>query len=219
MTKPKTFAEKRAQVAKQRPSLSEIQDTRKHTLPIGALAAPHNPLEGITVVGENIGDINSEARGSAARYNSGKAPIELIPLRVIAEHYIAQKRPSHLSDALLSLGKFQEGGSALDLLDAIQAIGPEWGECAAVFDYGRKKYSEWNWAKGFQWSVPIACAARHLVFGMMAGEELDPESGHPHRGHFLCNIVMLLTFIRTYPEGDDRPSKWLSTATKGDNNA
>jgi hypothetical protein len=59
------------------------------------------------------------------------------------------------------------------------------------------------------WSIPLACAARHLVFGMMAGEEFDLESKLTHRGHFLCNIVMLLTFIRTYPEGDDRPSQWL----------
>ena len=157
-----------------------------------------------------VGDVNSTARGSGARYNAGKTPIELIPLRVIAEHRIAYDGHSPETDTLLALARFQEGGTAADLLDAITLIFPEWKECAAVFDYGRKKYAEWNWAKGMNWSIPIACAARHLIFGLMAGEELDPESGLPHRGHFLCNIVMLLTFIRTYPEGDDRPSKWLN---------
>jgi len=156
-----------------------------------------------------VGDVNSTARGSGARYNAGKTPIELIPLRVIAEHRIAYDGHSPETDTLLALARFQEGGTAADLLDAITLIFPEWKECAAVFDYGRKKYAEWNWAKGMNWSIPIACAARHLIFGLMAGEDVDPESGLPHRGHFLCNIVMLLTFIRTYPEGDDRPSKWL----------
>ena len=61
------------------------------------------------------------------------------------------------------------------------------------------------------WSVPLACAARHILLGPMAGESIDSESGLSHRGHFLCNIVMLLTFVRTYPEGDDRPSKWLGS--------
>jgi hypothetical protein len=167
----------------------------------------------VTAPKGSIGDVNSTARGSGARYNSGKAPIELIPLRVIAEHH-AVYGTSYLADVMLALGKFQEGGNAGDLLDAIQLIGPAWNECAAVFDYGRKKYAEWNWAKGMQWNVPIACAARHLL-RMTDGEALDPESDLPHRGHFLCNVVMLLTFIRTYPEGDDRPTKWLRLPTTG----
>lgn len=164
----------------------------------------------------SIGDVNSTARGSGARYNAGKTPVELIPLRVIAEFRMLMDGPSMEVQALLELGKFQEGGSAMNLINAIQAIGPAWDECAAVFDYGRKKYAEWNWAKGMSWNIAIACAARHLLFGIMAGEALDPESKLPHRGHFLCNIVMLLTFIRTYPEGDDRPSKWLGLPNEGD---
>ncbi|HEX7906733.1 MAG TPA: dATP/dGTP diphosphohydrolase domain-containing protein [Paraburkholderia sp.] len=159
-----------------------------------------------------IGDITSTTKGTAARYNAGKAPLELIPLRIIAEQARRASGVKFESEirALFALARFQEGGGIDDLLAAIAAIGPAWDECAAVFDYGRAKYDEWNWAKGFAWSVPIACAARHVLFGMMAGEQNDGESKLPHRGHFLCNIVMLLTFIRTYPEGDDRPVKWLA---------
>jgi hypothetical protein len=161
----------------------------------------------------NIGDVHSDARGSGARYNAGKVPIELIPLRLIAEQFelvTAEDDPANAwIGALWNLALFQEGGSDVYLRNAITSVGPAWEECAAVFDYGRRKYAEWNWAKGMAWSVPLACAARHLIFGMMAGEALDPESKRPHRGHFLCNLVMLLTFIRTYPEGDDRPAKWL----------
>lgn len=166
---------------------------------------------------ENIGDVNSDARGSGARFNAGKAPIELIPLRLIAEQQRRAGRFGKFSaeiEALEALSRFQEGGSADDLHDAIDAIGAAWVECSQVFDYGRNKYASWNWAKGMAWSIPLACAARHLVFGMMAGEEFDLESKLTHRGHFLCNIVMLLTFIRTYPEGDDRPAKWLGALGK-----
>jgi Domain of unknown function (DUF5664) len=160
-----------------------------------------------------IGDVNAETKGAGARYNAGKIPLELIPLRTIAQHseHIGGRIMYNAEiDALYALACFQEGGDESDLLDAIAAVGPAWAECAAVFDYGRKKYAEWNWAKGMPWSVPLACAARHLLLGPMVGEQVDAESKLPHRGHFLCNIVMLLTFVRTYPEGDDRPSKWLT---------
>ena len=109
----------------------------------------------------SIGDVNSTARGSGARYNDGKVALELIP------------------------------GLALE-------------DCARVFDYGRKKYAAWNWAKGMQWMVVFACLLRHL-YAWARGEDNDPESGLPHLGHAMCNLVMLTTFARTYREGDDRP--------------
>lgn len=156
----------------------------------------------------SIGDITSAARGSGARFNTGKAPMELIPLRVIAAYhrtaFVSEERLGMIA-ALDSLGRFQEGGGVQCLVDALQALGNGWAECADVFGYGRVKYAAWNWSKGMAWSVPLACAARHLQ-SMLAGESLDPESRHPHRGHVFCNVVMLYTFVRTFPEGDDRPT-------------
>lgn len=168
----------------------------------------------------SIGNLSGDELGSAARYNVGKVPLELIPLEIVAE-YAARSR--HVRSfqmsaqgheaALSMLGRFQMGRGDADLddrellLDAIWHLDADGGateDCARVFDYGRKKYAEWNWAKGQAWSVPIACAARHLVFGMMRGETLDPDSGLPHRGHFVCNIVMLLWFLDHYEAGDDR---------------
>jgi hypothetical protein len=155
---------------------------------------------------KRVGDVNSSAKGSGARYNSGKTPLELIPIRFIAEQYRLTSNGKYEAEteALLHLARFQEGGNRIDLYNAITAIGADWKECAAVFDYGRIKYAEWNWAKGMVWSVPIACAARHIVYGMLKGEVVDPESKLAHRGHFLCNIVMLLAYTYNYLEGDDR---------------
>lgn len=165
----------------------------------------------------SIGDITSDTKGSGARFNSGKPPLELIPLTCIAQqmralHYTADTfAVLPAAEALHHLGRWQARQTGLvEVLNALGAAG--WEECARVFDYGRRKYKEWNWAKGMPWSVPLACAARHLL-AMMRGEENDPESGLPHRGHVFCNIVMLMTFATTFVEGDDRaPVGLLSNA-------
>lgn len=116
----------------------------------------------------SVGDVNSAARGSGARFNDGKVAFELIP------------------------------GMGLE-------------DCARVFDYGRRKYASWNWAKGMAWMVVFGCLLRHL-YAWARGEDNDPESGLPHLGHAMCNLVMLCVFARTYPEGDDRPKQWLQAA-------
>ena len=117
-----------------------------------------------------IGDVHSEDRGSGARLNDGKVPLDLIPLSAMIE-------------------------------------------CARVFDYGRNKYAAWNWAKGMDWSVPYGCLLRHMA-AWFDGEDNDPESGLPHLGHAMCNLVMLSTFARTYREGDDRPARWLGASVE-----
>lgn len=112
---------------------------------------------------KGIGDVNSDAKGSGARYNGGKADISLIPLCTLEDE-------------------------------------------AKVWMYGKQKYAAWNWAKGMDWSVPFACAMRHLA-AWQRGEELDAESGLPHLAHAMCNLRMLTLYSKTYPEGDDRPPK------------
>jgi hypothetical protein len=77
---------------------------------------------------------------------------------------------------------------------------------ARVWAYGKQKYAAWNWAKGMDWSVPLACALRHLS-SWQRGEDIDAESGQPHLAHVMCNIRMLMLYSKTYPEGDDRPPK------------
>lgn len=84
---------------------------------------------------------------------------------------------------------------------------------ARVWEYGKRKYAAWNWAKGMAWSIPLACCLRHLLKWQM-GEENDPESGLPHLAHAMCNLRMLTLYSKTFKEGDDRPIKWI-----GDKNA
>ncbi len=179
---------------------------------------PIGEVQEVGVAG--IGDLASDAQGSGARFNAGKPPLELIPFRAIAASLRSPFTPDHhlgLIAALDALGRFQarEGDDHDNLIAAFQAIGTDaWPDCAAVFDYGRKKYAAWNWAKGMAWSVPLACAGRH-IFAMLKGELIDmdkpgqPGSQLPHRGHVYCNLVMLWTYQRTYIEGDDRPAKGL----------
>jgi hypothetical protein len=165
-----------------------------------------------------VGDLSSNAVGSAARFNASKPALDLIPAGVIAAYEATMiSRPARApwgdpnwGEALKFLGVFQmrQGvDCAAPLMSALFALDHDrklWADCARVFDYGREKYAAWNWAKGQAWSVPLGSAMRHIVFGGMRGEDLDPESGLPHRGHVACNIVMLLWFLNHYPEGDDR---------------
>lgn len=112
-----------------------------------------------------IGDVNSSAKGSGARFNTGKPDYSLIPMFTLE------------------------------------------GE-ARVWGYGAAKYKAWNWTKGMAWSVPFACAMRHMA-AWQRGEECDPESGLPHLDHAMCNLRMLKLYSITYPQGDDRPTKEL----------
>ena len=114
---------------------------------------------------KGIGDVNSDEKGSGARYNTGKADLSLIPLSTLEDE-------------------------------------------ARVWMYGAKKYKAHNWMKGMDWSVPYACALRHLA-AWQAGEEVDAESGQSHLAHAICNLRMLTLYSKTYLEGDDRPPKEL----------
>lgn len=149
----------------------------------------------------SVGDVNSTERGSGARFNDGKPALDLIPLTLIA---FTHTGAGHIKEALADLGSFQVTGDRRHLDRALYVLEANWRSCARVFEYGRKKYAAWNWAKGMAWSIPIACAARHAL-AQLEGEELDSESGLPHVGHFMCNLVMLRVFVDTFPEGNDLP--------------
>jgi len=165
----------------------------------------------------SIGDVNSNARGSGARYNDGKPKLEYVPARVLERFYawkfegwqhfmsddVCRERCAALN-ALTGLARFEEG-DVEGLYDALDALGQQGLEQAcAQFHFGAQKYAAWNWAKGMVWSVPGACIKRHAL-AIFHGESIDRESLVPHLGAIACNLVMLLHFVDHYPEGDDRP--------------
>lgn len=151
-----------------------------------------------------VGDIHSSEKGSGARYNAGKPDMSLIPLNYLVDIFKPTiENRNNLDWAVLAAGKFQMGGTKEDLLEAMQCLSSYVEECARVFEYGKKKYAAWNWAKGMAWSIPIACIGRHYL-KVIGGEAADAESGLMHEAHIMCNVVMLLWYIENYPEGDDR---------------
>lgn len=116
------------------------------------------------------------------------------------------------STARGSGARYNEGKPAFELIPGLALE-----DCARVFDYGRKKYAAWNWAKGMSWMVVFGCLLRHL-YAWARGEDNDPESGLPHLGHAMCNLVMLCTYSRTYREGDDRPKEWMQPSESRESN-
>lgn len=162
-----------------------------------------------------VGDVTSKERGTGARFNSGKPDLSLIPLWYIAEleiqkAYWAGYECPDVTYALRNVGWYQTTGDPKYLYTALISLNTDWTDCARVFEYGKKKYAAWNWRKGMNWSIPIACIGRHAL-AIFRGEENDPESGLPHIGHIQCNIVMLLDYIDSYPEGNDLPFNVLTS--------
>lgn len=160
-----------------------------------------------------IGDINSNEPGSGARYNVGKPAYDLLPWGAIAGWWgqCREERSDRLG-ALTRLADYQAYQDPYSLqclwdllyegLDAEQRL----AELAQVLDYGRKKYAAWNWSRGMSWSAVFGCLCRHVVAIALRGEETDAESGLPHRALAGANIVFLLTYMETYPEGNDMPT-------------
>ena len=156
-----------------------------------------------------VGDIHSDTRGTAARYNSGKPRMDLLPLYMVVKTINCDDFSEvqwDVFNCLRSIAEFQRSGEDKHLDDAMEYLHKYWIECADVFGYGAKKYPSWNWVKGMAWSVPIGCIGRHS-FAVFRGELNDTESTLPHVGHILCNVVMLKAYFTGFPEGNDLPPK------------
>ncbi len=76
-------------------------------------------------------------------------------------------------------------------------------EAAKVLEYGATKYAVDNWRKPTNWRVSYACLMRHMA-AWQSGEDNDPESGHNHLGHALCNILQMLDMLENHPEELER---------------
>lgn len=77
-----------------------------------------------------------------------------------------------------------------------------------VLTDGANKYKPRNWENGLSWTSVIASLKRHIT-AMENGEDFDPESGRLHIAHAACNVHFLNAFYHDFPQGDDRPKRFL----------
>lgn len=170
----------------------------------------------------NIGSLESQEKGSAARSNAGKPVWSYMPLCQVAGLMSAIKRPSDtptLADLTNALGWFQARGDFAEAFRVLElgtrylmfATGTSFDEAMRqvirVWELGEQKYARYNWMKGMPWSETLNSAQRHVMH-MFNGEQVDKDSGEHHAAHFICNAMMMLHFVEHYPEGNDLPVKW-----------
>ena len=158
----------------------------------------------------NVGDIDSCEMGTGARDNAGKIQWELVPVRFwLIRWDIELHDLGPLRGILVDLERFQTGEDHV-LEHTLGAVSRDTFQLAIdVLTFGATKYKAWNWAKGMPWSVCIGCIGRHAQSIVEAGREdaLDPESGLPHMGHILANVIFLAWYADNYRAGDDRPPR------------
>lgn len=99
--------------------------------------------------------------------------------------------------------RYNQGKLRYDLIHPVAEKG-----LVQVLTKGSQKYAERNWEKGMKWSNIISSLKRHIA-AIEAGEDYDKETGLLHADHVQCNAHFLSAYYKIYPEGDDRPHKYL----------
>lgn len=91
-----------------------------------------------------------------------------------------------------------------------------------ILTMGAEKYFDRNWENGLSWTSVLASLKRHVA-AIEKGEDYDydpncPEciagtckshSGRLHIAHAACNVHFLNAFYYIFPQGDDRPKRYL----------
>lgn len=76
-------------------------------------------------------------------------------------------------------------------------------EIGKVFKFGAEKYDDYNYRKGYRWSLSFDALQRHL-WAWWDGEEVDPESGYNHMAHVAWHAIVMLYYTLTGRGKDDR---------------
>lgn len=74
---------------------------------------------------------------------------------------------------------------------------------ARQMEYGAVKHGLHDWRKGLPWTERYASILRHM-FAWGRGENIDPESKRPHLEAAATQLAMLMEYVATCPELDDR---------------
>ena len=74
---------------------------------------------------------------------------------------------------------------------------------AQVMAFGASKYSRNAWRRGIAHTRLLDAAMRHII-AIIDGEDIDPESGLPHRHHACASLNMYCGMTVIRPDLDDR---------------
>lgn len=170
------------------------------------------------------GDVNSKEMGTGARANGDKPMWELMSLSQVymimadAENIELMAENINDADMIAHTAGFQRGiTQGIDLLKA--SVAYNWAKQGGrkninllsslenvieVWKFGLRKYSEYNWATGMNWQIPIACIVRHVKYHF-ENDVFDDESEELHSAHVVCNAMMLVHYEEFWEQGDDRP--------------
>ena len=77
-------------------------------------------------------------------------------------------------------------------------------ELGRVFAFGERKYDDYNFRKGFKWSLAFDAMVRHAWL-FWNREDRDSESGLHHMAHAAWQALVLVFFALTGKGEDDRP--------------
>lgn len=105
--------------------------------------------------------------------------------------------------------RFNEGKPRYDLVPAYAQE-----QYVKVLTKGSEKYADRNWEHGMRWSKVLASLKRHLA-AFEQGEDFDKETGCLHVAHLMTNAAFLTEYYKIYPQGDDRPHKYLNAPRIG----
>ena len=79
-------------------------------------------------------------------------------------------------------------------------------ELGRVYAYGAEKYADYNFRKGYDWSLTFDAMLRH-AFAFWSGEDKDRESGLHHMAHVAWHALTLLLYSITERGTNDRPDE------------
>lgn len=99
--------------------------------------------------------------------------------------------------------RFNKGKQRYDLVEP-----HAFADFVQVLTDGAEKYFDRNWENGLSWTSVLASLKRHIA-AIERGEDYDKESGRLHIAHAACNVHFLNAFYYTFPQGDDRPKRYL----------
>lgn len=107
-------------------------------------------------------------------------------IKQIPNSFILKWDPKHIGDLYDNkiIGRFNQGKPQWTLMDA-KSMEP----MIQVLMYGAKKYDRDNWKKACPKRLDLMDSLMRHVMAIVAGEQIDSESGLPHIGHLMCNAM------------------------------